>query len=108
MPPPISNPDRFVPIRGDAALGDRFRSIKDPRELSSSERLVRTDSFAPDAFVSSARRTAMLAASPRRVSRSDGADRRVGELHDPNTQPIYNSFTAQYLFWKRTDVWSST
>ena len=70
--------DRFVPIRGPLPIGDRFRTIKHPRELSSSERLSRTDSFAPDAFISNTRRMALLTTSSRRASRSDGVDRRAG------------------------------
>ncbi|RYP00341.1 hypothetical protein DL764_006541 [Monosporascus ibericus] len=59
MPIPIPSPDRFVPIRGTPPLGERFRSSKEPHELSTSERLVRTDSFAPDAFISRTRRAEM-------------------------------------------------
>ncbi|RYP51094.1 hypothetical protein DL768_003500 [Monosporascus sp. mg162] len=78
MPTPTPSPDRFVPIRGTLSLGERFRSSKEPHELSTSERLVRTDSFAPDAFISRARRAEMSILSSRRTSRSDGVDHRAG------------------------------
>ncbi|RYP19670.1 hypothetical protein DL767_009604 [Monosporascus sp. MG133] len=78
MPIPTPSPDRFVPIRGALSLGERFRSSKEPHELSTSERLVRTDSFAPDAFISRARRAEMSVISSRRASRSDGVDPRAG------------------------------
>ncbi|RYP63756.1 hypothetical protein DL770_009303 [Monosporascus sp. CRB-9-2] len=78
MPIPTPSPDRFVPIRGTPSLGERFRSSKEPHELSTSERLVRTDSFAPDAFISRTRRAEMSAVGSRRASRSDGVDHRTG------------------------------
>ncbi|KAI0010054.1 WD40 repeat-like protein [Xylariaceae sp. FL0662B] len=73
---PITPPDRFLPFR--VPVSDRFRTNKQPHELSPSERLHRTEDAAPDAFCFTPKRSAPMAA--RRISRSDGTERRVGTV----------------------------
>ncbi|KAI0189872.1 hypothetical protein F4808DRAFT_32175, partial [Astrocystis sublimbata] len=59
--------DRFVP--GRIASSDDFRANKDPRELSTPERLLRTDQANSDAFCFNSQRS--VPSPPRRVSRSE-------------------------------------
>ncbi|KAI0381651.1 hypothetical protein F5Y04DRAFT_65323 [Hypomontagnella monticulosa] len=73
---PIASPDRFVPFR--SPLQDRFRATKEVHELSPSERLSRTDDAASDVFCFTPKRIAPV--SPRRASRSDGNERRIGTV----------------------------
>lgn len=73
---PILSPDRFVPFHVEAP--DRFRANKQPHELSSSERLLRTEDAGADAFCFTPKRS--VPTSPRRGSRSDCIDRRQGTV----------------------------
>jgi hypothetical protein len=71
-------PDRFVSLREDSTpLSDRFRTNKQPHELSTSERLFRNEGATPDAFCFRPRREE-IHASGQRASRSDGNGRSDG------------------------------
>ncbi|KAI1078611.1 WD40 repeat-like protein [Whalleya microplaca] len=72
----ITSPDRFLPFRVPGS--DRFRTNKQPHELSPSERLHRTEDAAPDAFCFTPKRSVPMAA--RQLSRSDGTERRLGTV----------------------------
>ncbi|KAI5920922.1 WD40-repeat-containing domain protein [Camillea tinctor] len=78
---PIMSPDRFVPFY--VAVPDRFRANKPPHKLSPSERLLRSDEAGSDAFCFSPKPAVPMA--PRRVSRSDGVERRLGTVLDLNS-----------------------
>ncbi|KAI1496520.1 WD40-repeat-containing domain protein [Biscogniauxia marginata] len=73
-----ASPDRFVPFC--VSVPDRFRANKQPHELSPSERLLRTDEAGSNAFCFAPKRAVPMAA--RRVSRSDGTERRLGTVLD--------------------------
>ncbi|KAI1260811.1 WD40 repeat-like protein [Xylariaceae sp. FL1019] len=68
---PSPSPDRFVPLH--VLAPDRYRASKPPHELSSSERLLRTDRAGTDAFCFTRERSVPI--SPRRLSRSECIDR---------------------------------
>ncbi|KAI1490905.1 WD40-repeat-containing domain protein [Biscogniauxia mediterranea] len=78
---PTSSPDRFVPF--NVAVPDRFRANKQPHELSPSERLLRTDEAGSDAFCFSPKSATPTAS--RRVSRSEGLERRLSTVLDLNS-----------------------
>lgn len=68
--------DRFVSSREvDSPLSDRFRTIKEPHELTAQERLTRTAGATPDPFRLPPRPD-YLALRDRRTSRSDGHNQR--------------------------------
>ncbi|KAI0483940.1 WD40 repeat-like protein [Xylariaceae sp. FL0804] len=75
---PMAPPDRFVPFR--VPISDRFRTNKQAHELSAQERLLRTDAAGSDAFCFTPSRIGPV--SPRRLSRSDCAERRIGTVLD--------------------------
>ncbi|RYP22839.1 hypothetical protein DL765_001435 [Monosporascus sp. GIB2] len=85
MPVPTPSADRFVPIRGTLSLGERFRSSKEPHELSTSERLARTDSFTPDAFISRTRRAEMSVSVGGLAPGGSAIEGARGRLFSPGT-----------------------
>lgn len=73
-------PDRFVPLRDTTTpVGDIFRITKGVSQLSTSEKLIRNNSAASDAFVYRRRLVSPMASNYRLISRSDtGAVRSRG------------------------------
>jgi len=68
--------DRFVPF--NVLSSDRFRANKKPHELSTSERLLRTEDGGPDSFCFTPKRSVPIAS--RRLARSDCGERRRGTV----------------------------
>ncbi|KAJ2969018.1 hypothetical protein NUW58_g10090 [Xylaria curta] len=73
---PVLSRDRFVPFH--VLDSDRFRANKQPHELSLSERLLRNEDAAADAFCFRTQRCVPI--SSRRLSRSDCIERRQGTV----------------------------
>jgi hypothetical protein len=92
--PDVPRPsDRFIPDRdGGSSLADRFRTSKKPHQLSTHERLLRTEEAVPDAFCSRPRRPEPSTAG-RKGTRSDGNERRTGEYG--TTPHIYEDQRGQ-------------
>lgn len=79
--------DRFIPERDrSSVLSERFRTSKEPHQLSTHERLLRTEDAAPDVFCYRPQRPRPSTGS-RRETRSDGNERRTGE--DEDTDDVY-------------------
>ncbi|KAI1815074.1 WD40 repeat-like protein [Poronia punctata] len=68
--------DRFVPF--NILSPDCFRANKKPHELSTSERLLRTEDVGPDTFCFTPKRSVPVAS--RRLARSDGVEPRKGTV----------------------------
>ncbi|KAI2626894.1 WD40 repeat-like protein [Xylaria nigripes] len=73
---PALLPDRFVPFH--ILASDRFRTNKQPHELSPSERLLRTEDAGADVFCFAPKRP--VPNPPRHLSRSDCVEHRQGTV----------------------------
>jgi hypothetical protein len=81
----LRTPDRFIPLRDNSTpVSDVYRITKGVSQLSTSEKLIRNNSAASDAFVYRRRLVSPMASEYRLLSRSDTGAVRSRGLSTPS------------------------